>query len=116
MRQVKNDTLVLIDTCIWIPFFNRPQSVERRQIDELLDDDRVAIIGAILGELLQGFRRDEQADWVASSLRGVHEIDAQWDDWRSAARLGRRLVSSDAIGRPNWTVGRNRRGCRNDVL
>lgn len=94
MPQVKNDTLVLVDTCIWVPFFNRPQSEERRQIDELLDDDRVAIIGPILGEVLQGFRRDEQADWVASTLRGVHEIDVQWDDWRSAAKIGRQLASA----------------------
>lgn len=90
---MKTDELVLIDTCIWVPFFNRPQSKERRQIDELLDDDRVAIIGPILGEVLQGFRRDEQADWVASSLRGVHEIDVKWDDWRGAAKFGRGLAA-----------------------
>lgn len=30
--------LVLIDTCIWIPFFNRPQSETKRAIDEQLDD------------------------------------------------------------------------------
>lgn len=87
------ESLVLIDTCVWVSFFNRPHSAERKQIDELLDDDRVAIIGPILGEVLQGFRRDDQADWVASSLRGVREIEVGWDDWRNAARLGRQLSS-----------------------
>ena len=77
-----------------MPFFKGPQSEEHREIDELLDDDRVAIIGPNLGEVLQGFWRDEQADWVASALRGVHEIGVKWDDWRGAAKIGRRLASS----------------------
>ena len=85
--------LVLIDTCVWIPFFNRPQSVEKRAIDALLDEDRAALIGPILAEILQGFRRDDRADWVASSLRGLHYLEVQWDDWRAAARLGRRLIN-----------------------
>jgi predicted nucleic acid-binding protein len=85
--------LVLIDTCIWVPFFNRPQSAEKRAVDALLDEDRAALIGPILAEILQGFRRDDRADWVASSLRGLHYIVIEWDDWRSAARLGRRLAA-----------------------
>ena len=32
--------LVLVDTCIWVPFFNRPNSSEKQAVDELLDDDR----------------------------------------------------------------------------
>ena len=66
--------LVLIDTGIWVGFFNRNQSAERITVDPLLDDDRAAITGMILAEILQGFRRDEQADWVASSLKGLHDL------------------------------------------
>jgi predicted nucleic acid-binding protein len=85
--------MVLVDTCMCVPFFNRPQSPEKKIVDQLLDDDRVALVGPILAEILQGFRRDEQADWVASELRGVRYIDIDWDDWRAAARLGRSLVA-----------------------
>jgi predicted nucleic acid-binding protein len=85
---------VLIDTCVWVPYFNRPQSVETKAVNALLDEDRAALIGPILAEVLQGFRRDDRADWVASSLRGLHYVQLQWDDWRSAARLGRRLKSN----------------------
>jgi hypothetical protein len=74
--------LVLGDTCIWVPFFNRPQSREKRALDELLDDDRAALIGPVLTEILLGFRRDEQADWVASELRGLHYVPVTWNDWR----------------------------------
>jgi predicted nucleic acid-binding protein len=85
--------LVLIDSCIWVPFFNRPQSDVKRTVDALLDEDRVALIGPILAEVLRGFRQDAHADWVASALRGVRYLDIAWDDWRSVARLGRHLAA-----------------------
>jgi len=85
--------LVLVDTCIWVPFFNRPQSAEKRVVDVLLDDDRVALLGPIVTEILIGFRRDDQADWVASVLRGPHFLEPTWQEWRAAAQLGRRLMS-----------------------
>jgi len=64
--------LVLVDTCIWAAFFNRPQSREKQVLDSLLDEDRVVLIGPVLTEILLRFRREEHADWVASELRGVH--------------------------------------------
>lgn len=57
------------------------------------DDGRAAITGMILAEIWQGFRRDEQADWVASSLKGLYDLEPTWDDWRVAAKLGRHLVA-----------------------
>ena len=85
MPGTATENLVLIDSCIWVPFFNRPRSTEKVAVDALLEEDRAAIIGPILGEILQGFRRNEEADWVASSLRGLHYLDLDWEDWRRAA-------------------------------
>jgi predicted nucleic acid-binding protein len=88
-----NDSdLILIDTCIWVPFFNRPASDEKRCVDELLDDGSAAIVGHVLYEVLVGFRRDEQADWVASALGGVTVLEPTRDEWRAAARLGRQMI------------------------
>jgi predicted nucleic acid-binding protein len=80
---------VLVDTCIWSSFFGKPTSLEKAAVDELLDADRVALVGPILAEVLLGFRRKDQADWVASRLRMAHYLEADWDDWRAAAELGR---------------------------
>jgi predicted nucleic acid-binding protein len=84
---------VLVDTCIWASFFSKPGSLEKRAVDDLLDGDRVAIVGPVLAEVLIGFRRQDQADWVASRLRCSHYIETLWDDWRAAARLGRQLAA-----------------------
>lgn len=86
--------LVLIDTCIWVPFFNRAHSREKQTVDELLDEDRATLIGPVLTEILLGFRRDEQADWVASELRGLQYLQVTWNEWRATAQLGRRLVAT----------------------
>jgi predicted nucleic acid-binding protein len=87
--------LVLIDTSIWISFFNRPHSAVKHAVEKLLKKDRAALIGLILAEVLCGFHRDAQADWGASILRGLHYFDLTWDDWRASARLSRQHIGTD---------------------
>jgi hypothetical protein len=90
---VINADLVLVDTLVWSAFFSKPGSTEKRLVDRLLDEDRVALIGPILTEVLRGFRRADEADWVASRLRLAHYIEPSWEDWRAAATLGRELAA-----------------------
>lgn len=84
---------VLIDTGIWSAFFSKPASRVKRSVDTLLDEDRVALTGPVLAEVLRGFRRKEQAEWVASRLRLAHYLEPSWEDWRNAAALGRELAA-----------------------
>jgi predicted nucleic acid-binding protein len=84
---------VIVDTCIWASFFTKADSKEKAAVDELLDSDRIVLIGPILSEILVGFRRKEQADWAASRLRMAHFIESDWDDWRATADLGRQLAA-----------------------
>jgi len=84
---------VLIDTGIWSAFFSKPTSPEKKQLDVLLDEDRVALTGPVLAEVLRGFRRTDQADWVASRLRLAHYIEPASEDWCNAAALGRGLAA-----------------------
>ena len=84
---------VFVDTCIWASFFGKPKSPEHRAVSALLRLDRVALVGPIVAEVLLGIRRREQADWVASRLKLTHYVEADWDDWRSSAELGRELAA-----------------------
>ena len=43
---MKLEDVVLIDTYMWVPFFNRPQSDTKRVVDSLLRGDRGASCGA----------------------------------------------------------------------
>jgi len=87
------DEWVFVDTCIWASFFGKPGSPEKAGVNKLLDADRVAIAGPIVAEVLLGFRRKDQADWVASRLRITHYVETRWDDWQAAADLGRDFAS-----------------------
>jgi predicted nucleic acid-binding protein len=93
MAKMASD-LVLIDTCIRVSFFNRPQSAIRQAVDALIYTNRAAVIGPILAEVLCGFRRDTQADWVASFFEALQFPQLEWEDWRTAARLHRRLAQA----------------------
>jgi predicted nucleic acid-binding protein len=84
---------VFVDTCIWASFFGKAGSPEKAAVDDLLDGDRVALLGPIVSEILLGFRRKDQADWVASRLQLAHYVEVGWDDWRAAADLGRDLAA-----------------------
>ena len=84
---------VLVDTCIWASFFGKPSSREKAAVDESIDSDRVALLGPIVAEVLMGFRRKDQANWVASRLKLAHYLETDWDDWREAADLGRDLAA-----------------------
>jgi predicted nucleic acid-binding protein len=85
---------VLVDSLIWASFFSKPNSPEKRAVDDLIDADRVALIGPIVAEVLLGFRRKEQADWIASRMRLAHYIEASWEDWKSASEVGRDLAAT----------------------
>jgi len=71
---------VLIDTCIWAAVFSKPNSSENRTVEQLIEQDRVVVIGPVLAEVLYGFRRREQADWAASRLKNFGWIEVQWED------------------------------------
>ncbi len=86
-------SLVLVDTCVWVSFFSRKASPHKAAVEKLLDEDQAAIVGPILAEILLGFKKQEESDWVASALEGAQYLQLAWDDWRAAANLGRKLAS-----------------------
>lgn len=85
---------VFVDTCVWASFFTKPNSPEKQAVDQLVDADRIALAGPILAEVLLGFRRKDQADWVASRLKRGHYVETTWADWRASADLGRELAAA----------------------
>ncbi len=50
--------MVLIDTSVWVDFFNGTTTPQSDQLDALLGSGRVLTGDLILAELLQGFARD----------------------------------------------------------
>ena len=65
--------MILVDSSVWIDFFNGTPTPQTNTLDTLLASEPVAIGDLILAEVLQGFR-SERAFNEARSLLGALEL------------------------------------------
>ena len=79
--------MVIADTSVWILFFNQPASPEKREIDALIDADRLALVGVVLAELVQGCRTPGEADTIISKLSGLRFLETSFSTWKRGGEL-----------------------------
>ena len=84
--------MVIADTSVWIPFFNRPNSKEKATLDLLIDADEVALVGVILAELLQGCRSREERNEVAEGVPALPYLEVTQTTWLKAGDLSWALL------------------------
>ena len=79
---------VLIDTSGWICFFARRGYEDmKKAISILLDEDRVAIAGPILVELIQGARDIEEKQNIKDYAKGLYWLQITDEHWHKSAEL-----------------------------
>jgi predicted nucleic acid-binding protein len=80
--------LVLIDTSAWICFFARRGYPEiKNALSLLLDEDRAAVAGPILVELIQGARTSEEKEDLKKWIKGLHWLPVTDTLWYLAAEM-----------------------------
>jgi predicted nucleic acid-binding protein len=84
--------MVIADTSVWIPFFNRPNSKEKATLDLLIDADEVALVGVVLAELLQGCRSREEREELAEGLLALPYLEVNQTTWLKAGDLSWALL------------------------
>ena len=94
--------LVLVDTSAWICFFSRRGFEDlKKALSFLLDEDRAAIAGPILVELVQGTRSTEEKETLKTLMRGIRWLSVSDDHWHKAAEMAfalrRKGVACSAI-------------------
>lgn len=84
---------VLIDTSIWSLALRREKALSRgervliAELNELINEVRVAIIGPILQELLSGISNDEQFRILKEKLRPFEDLVLTQTDYERAAEF-----------------------------
>jgi len=69
-------------------FFARSGFFEIREtVSHLLDENRAAIAGPIVVELIQGARTEKERDFLKSRLEGLHWLAVTDVHWHEAADL-----------------------------
>ena len=74
---------ILVDTSIWVQYFNRLGSKYADRLAELLETEAVCITGIILAELLQGAKTPAEFNLLRNSLKVVpllKETEKTWID------------------------------------
>lgn len=83
--------MILIDTSIWIDFFNHPQSPFAKYLKELIEEDTdLCLTDIILTEVLQGIKDDRIFEETKTSLLAFPIVKpASIDTYISAANIYR---------------------------
>jgi predicted nucleic acid-binding protein len=63
--------MILVDTSVWIDFFNGTNTPQTQVLDQLLDKELVITGDIILAELLQGFRSDSDFRQARDAMDGL---------------------------------------------
>ncbi len=79
--------MVIVDTSVWIPFFNRPSSREKLVLDALIDADQALLVGVVLTEILQGCRTSRERDLLTDLLRALPYLEVSQSVWVLAGDL-----------------------------
>lgn len=67
--------MILVDSSVWIDFFNGVESPETNKLDETLGLEEVAIGDLILTEVLQGFRDNKDFRLAKNALTSLTIFD-----------------------------------------
>lgn len=78
---------VLVDTSIWIEYFNHRDSENGEAVEALLREERVVIAGIVVTELLQGAKQKREFDAILDSIVALPFLDATLNTWVEAGRL-----------------------------
>jgi predicted nucleic acid-binding protein len=83
--------MVIADTSVWIPFFNRPDSREKATLDILIDAEDIAVVGVVLAELLQGCRTESERNALSDGLTALPYYEVTRSTWSRAGDLSAQL-------------------------
>lgn len=82
---------MLVDTSVWIDFFNGYDSPEAEHLAQAIaEGEPIAVAGLVVTELLLGLKSDREADRIADLLTAFEFVtEPTLADYQNAARLYR---------------------------
>ena len=84
--------MVVADTSVWISFFNRPNSTEKKALDTLIDEDELALVGVVLAELLQGCRGAKEREAIKEAMFALPYFEITRSTWVKAGETSASLL------------------------
>lgn len=85
------NTGIIVDTCVWIEFFRKPESDLTVYLKGQLRERRVTMVGMVLAEILQGIKVQKEARLVKESLKKLPYLEMTRDIWEKAGEISASL-------------------------
>lgn len=89
--------MVIADSSVWIDFQRDPDSEAGRELDQLLSNDEVAMVGPVLSEVLQGARSEAELGFFSSHLTALSFLETTQETWVRAGELNHLLKREGKI-------------------
>jgi predicted nucleic acid-binding protein len=93
---------VLVDTSVWSLALRHRNSAQAnpivRELEELIRDTRVCIIGPIRQEILSGIKDHKQFELLKNRLRAFPDLDLDEEDFERAAEIFNRCRATGIQG------------------
>jgi len=67
-RTAKVENMILVDTTVWIDFFNDMPTPQVKRLTEFIKQANICTAGIIITEVLQGIKDDSEFEQVKSLL------------------------------------------------
>jgi len=78
---------VLVDTSVWIDYFNKTDSMPGEYVEQLLKNGKVVSSGIVLVELLQGAKIKKEFDAILESMVALPFLETTLNTWIEAGRI-----------------------------
>lgn len=66
--------MILVDTSVWVDYFNGKSTEATKKLDDILSNTIVIVGDLILAELLQGFKQDKDYQIAKSLLEELEQV------------------------------------------
>lgn len=82
---------IIVDTSVWIEYFNKPDSSYGESVEQLLRAGRVVGTGIVLTELLQGAKVKKEFDAILDSIIAIPFLETTLNTWVMAGEISYKL-------------------------
>ncbi|MBI4374430.1 MAG: PIN domain-containing protein, partial [Deltaproteobacteria bacterium] len=83
--------MVLIDTSIWIHYFNRSNGAAFQEVGELIRQDQVVTCGPVITEVFSGARNQKDAKLLREQFKLLPFLELEQKDFYEAGDLRAKL-------------------------
>jgi tRNA(fMet)-specific endonuclease VapC len=78
---------ILVDTSVWIEYFNKAESKTSNRLQQMLVDGKVCGAGIILTELLQGAKIEKEFEIILNNYTALPLLKENLNTWISAGKI-----------------------------